>query len=520
LSRILLGGVLAVFASHNCVAQTITFPEGVDWEAVVPFVLGDQVFDNSADSSSLYSSANESGVSSDKSSAASAYTCTFKGARIEAQGAIAIKPGVDLNGDVSQLTGAGLSLYTVFTIDQDAHYEFSSSCSNQGGQELIEDFVTFGTSTIVGRGASTMSGTLAKGSLTLLQAGCDAEEAVGPGSATFSFTLQLTPTNIPWRFTARQKASFLASSAADLANAKTLFLYFLSTVTAGEASPLLVAAVATDSQANQDLDEALDPVDTNYTVLAQAVATPVSPLSAGGGITQPAAGAFNAWLTNLSQSAGFSSALDTSINRAQGAAAASNVYWDNAQMTAAVQFETQLAAVLDQEPALRSNVVAQFEAAGFSIDVTTNDVLNLQAEITTNGLPTQLLDGLIQLGTDSDTITNIQFELLTADPTSIAGSFPQTLVNTNLDACQYATASSLRDAALTLINAAVLPTGQLRFDLPTEPGYTYTIQFNQDVSNPAGWAPIFSTNATSALLSYTNIPTAGQPAGFFRATHN
>jgi hypothetical protein len=93
-------------------------------------------------------------------------------------------------------------------------------------------------------------------------------------------------------------------------------------------------------------------------------------------------------------------------------------------------------------------------------------------------------------------------------------------VNTNLDAAQYATASSLRDAALTLINTAVLPSGQVRFDLPTEPGYTYTIQFNQDLANSAGWATVLSNSATSALLSYTNLPTAGGQAGYFRATHN
>jgi hypothetical protein len=188
-------------------------------------------------------------------------------------------------------------------------------------------------------------------------------------------------------------------------------------------------------------------------------------------------------------------------------------------MSAAVQFETQLASLLDQEPTLRSNFVAQFEA-GFALSFTTSYVLNQQSEILSNGLPAQLLEGLVQLGANNDTITNLQLEFLTANPGSMAGNFPQSLVNTNLDAAQYAMAASLRDAALRLINPALLSSGQVRFDLPTEPGYTYTIQFNQDLANPAGWTTVWSNSATSVLLSYTNLPTPGRQAGFFRATLN
>ena len=522
LHPVLLGGALAVFACYNCVAQFVPM-SFISASADLVAQVGGQLVPIPQLFHSPEFTYSQPEQSSDGSTASVVLNSTEMGIslttkyRLVATGKITVSPGIGPVGEVVQTAVSSTSYYSQISANVACQYTFVSTCTSSGSGQAS---VTFGNVSNPG-GPATASGTLAPGAKLTILGQCNGQnESVGPGSATWSFTLELTPINVPKRFTAKQKASFLATSLADLANTKTLLAYGWSTATFGIGSPALAAALATDTAAQVAFDQFLDPPDTNYTVLAQAVASPISPLSAGSGITQLAADAFNAWQTNLSLSAGFSSAWDTSINRAQGAAAASNAYWATAQMSAAVQFETELAAFLDQEPALRSNVVAQFAAAGFTINVTTNDVLNLQSEILTNGLPAQLLDGLVQLGADGDTITNLQLELLTADPGSMAGSFPQSLVNTNLDAAQYATASSLRDAALTLINTAVLPAGQVRFDLPTEPGYTYTIQFNQDLANPAGWTTVLSNSATSTLLSYTNLPTAGRPAGFYRATHN
>ncbi len=284
---------------------------------------------------------------------------------------------------------------------------------------------------------------------------------------------------------------------------------------------MISAALSIDTLDKALLADYLDPADTNYTALAQVVAPAVTPLAAGGDITQPEADAYNLWQTNLSQSAGFGTALTTSLNREQGAATAGSSYWATTQMNAAVQFEAQFAALLDQEPALRSNVVAQFQAGAFpAITVTTNDAINLQLQMITNGLPADLLDALTALGVDADTITNIEYTLLTADPGSMAGGFPGGLVNTNLDSAARALAADLRDASLMLINTSVLPGGHFRFDLPTVPGYTYTIQFSENIAEPAGWTTLFATNATTLLLSFTNTPAAGAPAGFYRALHD
>jgi hypothetical protein len=215
-----------------------------------------------------------------------------------------------------------------------------------------------------------------------------------------------------------------------------------------------------------------------------------------------------------------STAFVTALNRAQGAAYAGSSLWEMSQTSAAVQFEAQLAALSDQEPALRSNLVAQFELGGFpSITCTTNDALAFQMEIATNGLPTNLVDILTNLGVDMATITNLQYDLLTADPGSMAGSFPQSLSNTNLDSAAKGLAAALRDASLMLINASLLPGGQMRFDVPTEPGYTYTIQSTDNLANPS-WTTLLTTNATTSLLSFTNTPGLGAREAFYRASHN
>jgi hypothetical protein len=71
--------------------------------------------------------------------------------------------------------------------------------------------------------------------------------------------------------------------------------------------------------------------------------------------------------------------------------------------------------------------------------------------------------------------------------------------------------------ALYLTNAAWLPGGSVRFDVTTTPGQIYEFQFSTDISNPSGWSTIAVMDAVSTLLSFTNTPTIGVNAGFYRA---
>jgi hypothetical protein len=71
-----------------------------------------------------------------------------------------------------------------------------------------------------------------------------------------------------------------------------------------------------------------------------------------------------------------------------------------------------------------------------------------------------------------------------------------------------------------MINPALLPSGQFRFDLPTEPGYTYAIQSKTSLTDPGGWTTLLSNKVTTALLSFTNTPPASAKSAFYRASHN
>jgi hypothetical protein len=82
-----------------------------------------------------------------------------------------------------------------------------------------------------------------------------------------------------------------------------------------------------------------------------------------------------------------------------------------------------------------------------------------------------------------------------------------------------ATASETTSAPV-LTNTTRLSGGTIQFDLATTPGVTYTIQFNEDLNNSAGWSSLLTTDAVATSLTFTNTPPAGVNAGFYRAFHN
>ncbi len=457
----------------------------------------------------------------DGSSASGAQTISFGGGTFTGSGRMTTRAG-EANNKITEIAAGETSVFIRFQITNSFHFQFVSSVSTVGDMEAEVNFsMTNANGITITNGQITASGTLAPNQYQLHAFSSSGTNNVG-GSGTWSYSLALIPADImPGRFTAAQKATFYAAMSDQLIILDQLFNSADMASTEAQRDELLEAVGHLLVLSGDFREDFLDPLDTNYTVIAPAVAPPVIPFAAGGDITQLEAYNYNAWQTNLSQGVGFSTALTTSINRAQGAAFAGNSYWETAQMNAAVQFEAQLAYAMDQEPALRSNVLAQFLSDGFpAITVTTNDAIALQMEITTNGFPPYLLAGFADLGTDPQTITNLQELVLTSDPIAMAGGFPGSLVNTNLDSDAKAAAAALRDASLMLINTSLLPSGQFRFDLPTEPGYIYTIQFSQNPANPTGWTTLFSNNVTSSLLSFTNTPSASAQAGFYRATHN
>jgi hypothetical protein len=83
-----------------------------------------------------------------------------------------------------------------------------------------------------------------------------------------------------------------------------------------------------------------------------------------------------------------------------------------------------------------------------------------------------------------------------------------------------ATGASVAPPTFALTNFAWLPGGGLRFDFPTTPGTSYTIQFNQNLGNATGWSSLLTTDAATTSVAFTNSPPAGTPAGFYRAYAN
>jgi hypothetical protein len=515
LIRVLLGGFLALQVCLKATAQPspVLISSGSDFS-----VYGSMEDQQTYRSTSPNFSASGTAYSwMDGSSASGAQTCSFGGGIFEGSGRLIIQAG-QANGRISEIASGGTSVYVTFEITNAYHYQFVASVSTVGSEAGIVIF----NGGKYSNGAFTASGTLGTNQYTLQALlGSSGSQAIS-GSGTWSYSLSLIPADItPGRITAALKAAFYSQYSRQLVLAKQLYYSAAAATTVAQRDELTAAAEANWDIAINLKALFLDPLDTNYTVIPQVAAPSVFPLAAGGGITQLEANDYNAWLTNLSQAVGFSTALATSINRAQGAAFAGASYWETAQMNNAVQFEAQLAYIMDQEPALRSNVVAQFVSDGFpAITVTTNDAIELLTGMTTNGFPAFLLAGFADLGTDPQTITNIQEALLTSDPGTMTGGFPGSLVNTNLDSAAHALAAGLRDASLRLINTSLLPGSQFRFDLPTEPGYTYTIQFSQNLADPASWTTIFRNQATTSLLSFTNTPPVNAQTGFYRAAHD
>jgi hypothetical protein len=517
LIHIVLGGLLALpVCPSNAAITTITYTTTFNVEGV------ESGMTKAESSLSTWSHGGEEASRADGSEASGAIEVAHGGGIFTGSGRVSVIQGEIDNGlgsppQPSVSVSITETFYTLFRLTGISYkYYFISSVDARGN---VMGGVNFLGNVNTNRVNWTVSGFLAPGDYSLSAGMSDAGLASG-GEGTWSYALSLVPFSVGGKYTPAEKQDLsLAGSSYRL-----LCQDFL--IAAHDApSQYQKEFLSTSTELSQIgtalLDVSVDPLDTNYTVLAQAVAPAVVPLVAGGGVTQPEADAYNLWQTNLSLSAAYSTAMATSIDRAQGAAYAGSPSWETAQMNGAVQFEAQLASLFDQEPALRSNVVAQFQAGGFQdITVSSNDVGSFQMEIATNGLPADLLDGLTALGLDGDTITNLQNTLLTADPGTLAGGFPGSLANTNLDSTSPTLAADLRDASLVLINASLLPGGQFRFDLPTEPGYTYAIQFTGNPADSAAWTTIFTTNAATALLSFTNTPASGARAGFYRALHN
>ena len=178
---------------------------------------------------------------------------------------------------------------------------------------------------------------------------------------------------------------------------------------------------------------ALDPSDPNFTIIAQPMFASVTLLAVPPGATQEetnAINAFNALVLNEVRAAAFAQAIQTSVNRAQGAADAGNTFWEQQQVNAINTYIGQLSSLLGSEGTLLSGLQTALVAANFPSAVITPDtVLNFEFSVLFSGLPDSILQTLNQLGASPAQIDQIRQIAIVQDINAASGTFQQLLTN-------------------------------------------------------------------------------------------
>ena len=137
-----------------------------------------------------------------------------------------------------------------------------------------------------------------------------------------------------------------------------------------EAPGLLGFEGALMKSAAGDYLQALDPPDSNYTVIAtpQEISAPV--VQPAGEISAALATALNNLNADQSSQVSLKLAFVTSLNRASGAELAQSTTWEMNQLQAAKWYSLQLAPLIANEGALRMAVATALD--GTSLDITLN----------------------------------------------------------------------------------------------------------------------------------------------------
>lgn len=167
---------------------------------------------------------------------------------------------------------------------------------------------------------------------------------------------------------------------------------------------------------------AIDPPNTNYTVIAPPVVRTLrqQPYTTAHGLTQLEVDAMNALATNLDQSLALTQAILTAQERAWGAHDASDSVWEGRQRTARTSYMAQLSPLMVVLPGLLANLQAALRADGIQGTVTQTDIANFESSVTGNGLPIAIADALTDLGADATTQQRVRSYLQTENPAAAA----------------------------------------------------------------------------------------------------
>jgi hypothetical protein len=182
---------------------------------------------------------------------------------------------------------------------------------------------------------------------------------------------------------------------------------------------------------------ALDPADSNFTTIQNPVSPSLSnfKLDTTSGLSQNTLDATNALIDNYAQVVGVNKALLTSLNRADGAAAANNEYWRIQQIQTAQTYSQLSSQLLGSQPDLLQNYVDAIKSdpSLANLTITKNQVDDFQLSLRVNGFSAQELQIFADLGIDSDSQSIILKQLLSLDSNSLTGSFGDLLSSSLLD---------------------------------------------------------------------------------------
>lgn len=209
------------------------------------------------------------------------------------------------------------------------------------------------------------------------------------------------------------KAHFLARAIAETTYVGALgfFGFQPECLAIPECSEVILAQITGVGQkAYYDYANAADPPDPNYTQVFQPIYDAVVPLTTGQGFTVEAANALNNLSQNQRSAKGLTLAIAVSLNRLQGAQQANDSNWAALQSQAAKWYALQLTSDLAAEPDLRSLVGSQVLGVLPNLQITPDQLSQLQIQVASNGFsPGELnvLSGAGLLSSEINIIANL-----------------------------------------------------------------------------------------------------------------
>jgi hypothetical protein len=166
-----------------------------------------------------------------------------------------------------------------------------------------------------------------------------------------------------------------------------------------------------------------DPPDPNFTQLAlpQVQAPPI--IAIGDGPLSPnSVNLMNQSLATKSLLKAYIKALTTSVNRYSTAINAGDLASAELQRNAILAYEDALTPLLQNDANVTLQLVTSFQLAGLpDVQLGASDVAVLQNAVATNGLPSQMIQILQQLGLTPNDVVGIQNSFINTPPASLAG---------------------------------------------------------------------------------------------------